>query len=133
MTVAQIWKSTRFTIECSPGKAAGTVLFRLTGPFTARDMYTCLSPDALRNTFESTPDTVQAAVHIFDLTQVPYLDSAGLGMMVSHYVRCQRQGIRLITAGVSPRVLQLLQLTKVGNLFPMTATLEEADRPVPSK
>ena len=129
MTVAQIWKSTRFTIECSPGKAPGSVIFRLTGPFTARDMYTCLSPDALRNTFESTPDTAQPAIHIFDFTQVPYMDSAGLGMMVSHYVRCQRQGIRLIAAGVSPRVFRLFQLTNVENLFPIVATIEEADRP----
>jgi anti-anti-sigma factor len=92
-------------------------------------MYTCLSPHALRNTFESTPDIAQPDVHIFDLTQVPYMDSAGLGMMVSHYVRCQRQGIRLMAVGVSPRVLQLFQPTNVGNLFPMLATLEEADRP----
>jgi anti-anti-sigma factor len=129
MTIAQIWKSTRFTIECSAGKGPGTLIFRLAGPFTARDMYTCLSPNALRNTFESTPDTVQPAVHIFDLSQVPYMDSAGLGMMVSHHVRCQRQGIRLILTGVSPRVLQLFQLTNVGNLFSTVATLEEADRP----
>ena len=129
MTVAQIWKSTRFTIECSQGRAPGTIIFRLSGPFTARDMYTCLSPDALRNIFDSTPDIGQPAVHIFDLNQVPYMDSAGLGMMVSHYVRCQRQGIRLIAAGVSPRVLQLFQLTRVENLFPIIATVEEADRP----
>lgn len=129
MPIAQIWKSTKFTIECSPGKAPGTVIFRLIGPFTARDMYTCLSPDALRNTFELMPDTAQPAVHIFDLSQVPYMDSAGLGMMVSHHVRCQRQGIRLILTGVSPRVLQLFQLTNVANLFSMVATVEEADRP----
>ena len=129
MAVAQIWKSTNFTIECSPGKAPGTIIFRLAGPFTARDMYTCLSPDALRNTFESTPDSAQPTVHIFDLSKVPYMDSAGLGMMVSHHVRCQRHGIRLILAGVSPRVLQLFQLTNVGNLFSMVATVEETDRP----
>ena len=129
MTVAQIWKSTKFFIERSQGKALGSVIFRFSGPFTARDMYSSLSPDALRNIFELPTDTAQPAVHILDLSEVPYMDSRGLGMIVSNYVRCQRNGTRMIAAGVRPRVLELFQLTKVENLFPMIATVEEADRP----
>ena len=49
---AQIWKSSKFTIERNQGKVPGTVIFRLSGPFTARDMHASLSPSALRNTFE---------------------------------------------------------------------------------
>ena len=125
---AQIWKSTKFTIERSQGKTPGTVIFRLSGPFTARDMHASLSPIALRNTFESVEDGEQHALHILDLTEVPYMDSAGLGMIVSHLVRCQNRGVRLVTAGASPRVLQLLQLTKLEGHFPRVATVEEADR-----
>jgi anti-anti-sigma factor len=55
------------------------------------------------------------------------MDSAGIGMIVSHYVRCQDKGIRMIAAGVSPRVLQLFKITKVDTFIPMTATVEEAD------
>ena len=129
MTVAQIWKSTRFTIERSQGKAPGTVIFRLSGPFTARDMHSSLSPLSLRNTFESEPESGDAEViHILDLTEVPYMDSAGLGMIVSHYVRCQDRGIRLFAAGVSPRIVQLFEMTKTENLFPMVATIEEAEQ-----
>jgi anti-anti-sigma factor len=127
MAVAQVWKSTKFTIERSQGKAPGTVVFRLSGPFTARDMYSSLSPSALRSTFES-EDSDQDALHILDLTEVPYVDSAGLGLMVSHYVRCQDRGVRLVLAGVRPRVLQLLEMTKVERFFPRIATVEEADR-----
>jgi hypothetical protein len=36
---AQIWKGTTFCIDRLPGKTPGTVIFRFTGPFTARDMY----------------------------------------------------------------------------------------------
>ena len=53
MATAQIWKSSKFTIERNQGKTPGTVIFRLTGPFTARDMHASLSPSALRNTFEA--------------------------------------------------------------------------------
>ena len=127
MATDQIWKSSKFTIERNQGKAPGTVVFRLTGPFTARDMHASLSPSALRNTFES-EEGGQDALHILDLSEVPYMDSAGLGMIVSHYVRCQGRGVRLVAAGVSSRVIQLLELTKVDKFFPRFDSVEEADR-----
>lgn len=129
MTQAQIWKGTPFSIERKEGKAPGTLIFRLCGPFTARDMFGSLTPVALHNMldFQSTPSEQPPAVNILDLTDVPYMDSTGLGMIVRHYVRCQGKGIRLIAAGVSPRVLELFKLTKVEAVFSMTATVEEAD------
>lgn len=128
MTVAQVWKSTKFSIERGPGKTPGTVIFRLSGPLTVRDMYSTLSPEALHNTFESQAGEVPHALHIMDLTEVPYIDSAGLGLLVSHYVRCQGRGVRVVLAGVCPRVIQLLEMTKVDGFFPRIGTVEEADR-----
>jgi anti-anti-sigma factor len=129
VTQAQIWKGTPFSIERKEGKAPGTVIFRLCGPFTARDMFGSLTPVALHNMldFQSTPGEAPPAVNILDLTDVPYMDSTGLGMIVRHYVRCQSKGVRLIAAGVSPRILELLKLTKVEAVFSVTATVEEAD------
>jgi anti-anti-sigma factor len=127
MAVAQVWKSSKFAIERSQGIAPGTVIFRLSGPFTARDMYGSLSPDALRNTFEAEEGDTAHTLHILDLTEVPYVDSAGLGLMVSHYVRCQGRGVRLVLAGVSPRVVQLLEMTKVEGFFPRVGTVAEAE------
>ena len=128
MAVAQVWKSSKFTIERNQGRTPGTVIFRLSGPFTARDMFGSLSPTALRNTFEAEEDSEPQALHILDLTEVPYMDSAGLGLIVSHYVRCQGRAVRLVLAGVSPRVVQLLEMTKVDEFFPRVGTVEEADR-----
>jgi anti-anti-sigma factor len=91
-------------------------------------MYGALSPNELRNTFESEEENDQHALHILDLTEVPYMDSAGLGLIVSHYVRCQSRAVRLVAAGVSPRVLQLLEMTKVDGFLLKVATVEEADR-----
>jgi anti-anti-sigma factor len=128
MATAQIWKSSKFTIERNEGKTPGTVIFRLTGPFTARDMHASLSPIVLRNTFEPEEESGQDALHILDLTEVPYMDSAGLGMIVSHYVRCQGRGVRLVAAGVSSRVVQLFELTKVDKFFPRFDSVEDAER-----
>jgi len=124
---AQIWKGSSFHIERSQGQAPNSLVFRFSGPFTARDMYAALSPAALKNLFETEPSPRHPAqLNIFDLTDVPYVDSCGLGLIVGHFVRCQNRGVRFIAAGVSPRVLQLLKMTKVDHLFPMTGTVEEA-------
>src|SRR6476660_474462 len=127
MSVAQVWKSSKFTIERCEGKTPGTVIFRLARPFTARDMYGSLSPAALRNTFES-EDAAKHTLHILDLTEVPYIDSAGLGLIISHYVRCQGRSVRLVVAGASSRVVQLLQMTHVDKFFPRFETIEDAEQ-----
>jgi anti-anti-sigma factor len=129
MSHAQLWKTTPFTIERKEGKTPGTVIFRLCGPFTARDMFGTLAPIGLLNilSFQSTPSEELPALNILDLTDVPYMDSTGLGRIVSHYVHCRGKGIRMIVAGASPRVLELFRLTKVDSTIPMAATVEEAD------
>jgi len=53
-------------------------------------MYNSISPIALRNIFESAPCNDQRAVHIpavhiFDMSQVPYMDFAGLTMISRHF------------------------------------------------
>lgn len=123
---AQIWRGATFSIERRQNPAADAVIFRFSGPFTARDMYAALSPAALRNIFESDPPRHVPSVNIFDLTEVPYMDSCGLGLIVGHFVRCQDKGVHLIAAGVAPRVLELFKTTKTDHLFPITATVDEA-------
>ena len=114
----QIWKSARLTIERGESETLGTV-FRLTGPFTGRDMYNSLSPDAFRNIFEPAAGDAQPPAHVFDLTEVPYMDSTGLGMLVSHYVRCQSKGIRLSITGANPRIRELFRLTGMTTVLPI--------------
>jgi anti-anti-sigma factor len=98
----------------------GTV-FRFSGPFTGRDMYNSLSPDAFRSIFESAPGKEQPLTHVFDLREVPYMDSTGLGMLASHYVRCQSKGIRLRIVGVNPRVQELFRLTGMVSVLPIAS------------
>jgi anti-anti-sigma factor len=59
---------------------------------------------------------------LFDLTDVPYMDSLGLGMLASHYVRCQSRGIQLTITGASHRVRQLFQLTKMDTVLPIASS-----------
>lgn len=128
-TPAQVWTSTPFSIERVEGKTPGVVIFRLSGPFTARDMFGTLAPVALHNllTFHSTPDEQLPTLNILDITNVPYMDSTGLGRIVTHLVHCRGKGVRMVVAGASPRVLELIRMTKVDSVLQLSPSVEEAD------
>lgn len=130
----QIWGSATFTIERKLGETPGTVIFRFSGPFTGQDMYGAMSPATMRTIFETDPTPGHhARLNILDLTEVPFMDSCGLGLVVSHLVRCQNIGVRLVAAGVSPRVMQLLKTTHIDRLIPIASTVAEASILSPQK
>jgi anti-anti-sigma factor len=128
--MAEISNRLPLTFEREVDEGPGTVVFRFSGPFTARTVFECQSPDAVSKMFDlqlMLPSGEPPAVNIFDLTDVPYMDSSGLGMVVRHYVRCQDKGVRFVAAGVNPRVLELFKLTNVDAVIPITTTVEEAN------
>ena len=129
MTQDQTLKGSTFSVERRDSKTPGTVVLRLAGPLTARNIYGVLSPDALRVLFDSQPEAegTPHALNILDFAEVPYLDSMGMGMLVREYVRCQSKGIRLVVASPGLRVLQLLALTKLDTVIPLAASVEEAE------
>lgn len=118
-----------FKIERKDGKAPSTVIFRLSGPFTVRTMHSTLTPIALENilSFQSTPGEKPPTLNIIDITEVPYMDSSGLGRIVNHHVQCKAKGIRMIVAGASPRVLEMFRMTKVDSALTVAATVDEAE------
>jgi anti-anti-sigma factor len=65
---------------------------------------------------------------IIELTKVPYIDSAGLGVILSHWAHTQRLGQKFAVAGICERVQVLFDLTKVSTLLPCFSTTEEAEQ-----
>lgn len=121
----QVWSSSRFTIERTATETQGTI-FRFSGPFTALDMYSTMSPDSVRHILESAPDDEQRAIYTFDLTEVPYMDSRGLGLLVRYHLLCESKGIRLSITGLSPRVRELFRITNMENVLPIAETRKPA-------
>ena len=106
------------TIARKDGKNPGTQVFSLAGPLT------------LRNLFELQAELRNAApppLTVIDLTGVPYMDSAGMGLVMNHYVRCQTRGVKLVVAGANNRVLDLFKVTKVDRVLPLVPTIDEAE------
>ncbi len=106
------------TIDRKQGNAADTTIFQLAGPLTLRNMFEFQA--LLRG--EQTP-----RLTIIDLTQVPYMDSAGMGLVMNQYVHCKTKGLKLIVAGANSRVMDLFDVTKVSTILPLVATVEEAE------
>jgi len=67
-----------------------------------------------------------APTMILDLTGVPYLDSSGLGSLVSACTSCAKSGRRIALTGVNRRVLKVFEITKVEQIFLMFPTLGDA-------
>ncbi len=125
----EIWHGAKFNLERSEGSIPGTVIFHLSGPLTMRDMYAVQTPNAFREMLDlqtALPSGAPPKLHIFDMSGVPYMDSMGLGWVASHFARCQARGVRMIAAGVGPRVMEVFRLTKVDTIVPIAATIEEA-------
>lgn len=103
---AQQWKSTPFYVQTRQ-EEPGVITFRLSGPFTARDIYSCVSPAELDFILQS--ELEDAAVHCFDMSAVPCADAAGIGVIMSHHARCHARGICVAAAGLNDRVREAFQ------------------------
>jgi anti-anti-sigma factor len=70
--------------------------------------------------------TAKPARLIIDLTAVSYMDSSGVGILVDALRRMRASNGKLALVAVAPRVLSVLQITKLDQFFEMYATLPEA-------
>lgn len=116
-TLADMTTDGPLRIDREEGKTPGTRILRLSGPLTLRNIFDLQAQ--FRND-EPVPVT------ILDLSGVPYMDSAGMGVVVNYHVHCQNKGGQLIAIGVSPRIMELFKMTRVDSVIRIAATAEEA-------
>ena len=60
---------------------------------------------------------------VIDLAKTTFIDSAGLGALVSLLKNCNQRGIRLYLAGLTPQVRQIFELTRLYRLFDIFETV----------
>lgn len=63
---------------------------------------------------------------ILDMADLDFIESTGLGGVVSSYLRCRRRSGDLRLVAPQAPILAVLQLTRLTQLFPVFDTLEEA-------
>jgi len=76
--------------------------------------------------FERAVRYESAETMILDLSDVPYIDSVGLGSLVAAYVSHQKTGRCLVLTGMKPRVRKIMEITKVNEFFVTFGTTWEA-------
>jgi anti-sigma B factor antagonist len=94
-------------IEDLSDTPAGQRVLRLSGPITLTNFFP----------FQATVRADSSRRLILDLSQVPYIDSAGIGALVGAYVNRQKDGRSLALAGVTERVRGAMQVTRVEQFF----------------
>ncbi len=105
-------------IQRTAGSANDVTIFTLSGPLTIStlfDFQTAVRKPDLKST-------------IIDFSGVPYMDSAGLGIVLSHWAHTQRIGVKFAAVAVSERVKVLLEMTGVASLLPSYPTVADAER-----
>src|ERR1700693_2826226 len=103
-------------IEDVSGTPAGQRVLRLSGPILLSNFFQ----------FQALVRASTAPTLILDLAQVPYIDSAGIGALVGAYVNHQKDGRSLALVGVTQRVRDAMEVTRVEQFFHFHDTVESA-------
>jgi len=104
-------------IEDSAGPKDGQRILRLQGPIVLNNLFD----------FQAKVRADNSRTLIIDFSNVPYVDSAGIGALVGAYVTHQKDGRSLYLVGVSQRVHSALQVTRVEQFFRFFDTLADAE------
>jgi len=97
-------------------KVPGTTVLRLHGPLLLGNFF------PLQTMVRSDASTLL----IVDVSEMPYIDSAGIGCLVGAHVSRENSGRKLIIAGANERLLTSLKVTKVDQLFTLAPSVEQA-------
>ncbi len=103
-------------IERVDDAGGASVIFRLHGPLLLGNFFG----------FQSMVRSDQSKLLIVDMADVPYIDSAGIGCLVGAHVSREHAGRKLVIAGATERLLNMLKATKVDQLFTFAPTVDEA-------
>ncbi len=63
---------------------------------------------------------------VFDLTDVKFIDSSGLGMLLGRYKKINDRGGRMLAFGVQPVVQRVLEMAGMTKIMGIASSLDEA-------
>jgi anti-sigma B factor antagonist len=107
-------------IEDVTGPQDGQRILRLKGPLVLTTLFD----------FQAKVRANVSHTLMLDFTNVPYVDSAGIGALVGAYVTHQKEGRTLVLVGVSQRVKDALQVTRVKQFFRFLDSVEPSEQSV---
>ncbi len=109
--------SQNIQIVTSAGARDGYKILRVKGPLNIHTIFDFQT--ALRS--ETSPTL------IIDFSDVPFIDSTGLGAMVGAHLAAQKANRKLVFAAMNPQVRALLDMTHVAQFFSTCLTIRDAE------
>lgn len=109
-------------IEDQPGTQPGQRILKLSGALVMPTVFQ----------FQAIVRADTSRSLIIDFTDVPYVDSAGIGALVGAYVTRQNGGRSLALVGVSERIHNALKVTRVEQFFHFFDSISAAEQASPS-
>jgi len=102
------------------GGAKGSRILKLTGPLTLQTLFD----------FQQIARQDATKPIVVDLTNTSYMDSAGLGAILSVFASCQRTQRGFAVTGRSERIRTLFEVTHVDGVIPCFDSLDAAESAV---
>jgi anti-sigma B factor antagonist len=100
------------------GNGSGTEIMHLEGPLVMGTMAE----------FQQTLRSETAPTVVLDFSGTPFIDSAGLGVLIAIQVHFAHGKRKLVVAGMNDKCRALLKMTNVEAMFPSYATVEDAKK-----
>lgn len=105
-------------LETKEGSTPGQRILAMNGVLTISTLFS----------FQEFMHADKSDALIVDLSNTPYIDSAGLGSLISAYVSRERQGRKMALAAVNERVKMVMLVSGVDQLFKTYASVGEAEK-----
>jgi anti-anti-sigma factor len=109
-------ETARLEMERVPGGQNGDLVTKLNGKLSLETV----------STFIKTMRQEPALHLVLDMSGVSFLDSSGVGALVSLFVTRQHAGKKMALASLTKQGLAVLQVSGLTKLIPAYATVEEA-------
>jgi anti-anti-sigma factor len=104
-------------------KPSGTKVFALSGPLTIQTLFD----------FQHLVRQEANKAIIVDLTNVAYMDSAGLGCVIGAFTSCERTNRGFAITGVGERIRTLFAVTHIEGLLPCFDSVQAAEAAVTNR
>jgi anti-sigma B factor antagonist len=112
----------QFQIRSAEG-STGICILKVIGPLTLTNVFV----------FQNTARNETDRAIIIDLSDVPYMDSVGLGSILGIFASCQRTRRGFALAGAASRVRTLLEVAKADRILLVADTVESAEAQLSAK
>jgi anti-sigma B factor antagonist len=104
-------------IVTSAGTRDGQKIMRLKGPLSIHTIFD----------FQTAVRAETSPTLIVDFSDVPFIDSSGLGVLVGAHLAAQKSNRKLALTAMNPQVKALMDMTKVGQFFCAYPTIQDAE------